>query len=180
MELKVYIANLGKYNEGELVGEWVTFPIDEDDKNDLFRRIGLCYYDDDGEYIETGYEECFVADTDCEFDFDIGETFSMDDLNELAENLEEWDGEEDKLAAAIEVNGSARDVVFTTDPSDWLLLRDVYDKYDLGTYYALEFGLFADCNDTLERYFDYESYGHDIAIETVGAFTDYGWCERLD
>ena len=27
-DMQVYIANLGKYNEGELVGAWFTFPID--------------------------------------------------------------------------------------------------------------------------------------------------------
>lgn len=27
-DMAVYIANLGKYNEGELVGAWFTFPID--------------------------------------------------------------------------------------------------------------------------------------------------------
>ena len=26
---KAFVTNLGKYNEGELVGEWVEFPIDE-------------------------------------------------------------------------------------------------------------------------------------------------------
>ncbi|HEU3576327.1 TPA: antirestriction protein ArdA, partial [Streptococcus pneumoniae] len=26
-DMQVYIANLGKYNEGELVGAWFTFPI---------------------------------------------------------------------------------------------------------------------------------------------------------
>ncbi|HEX0525186.1 TPA: antirestriction protein ArdA, partial [Streptococcus pyogenes] len=25
-DMQVYIANLGKYNEGELVGAWFTFP----------------------------------------------------------------------------------------------------------------------------------------------------------
>lgn len=30
MEMQVYIANLGKYNEGELVGDWFTPPIDFD------------------------------------------------------------------------------------------------------------------------------------------------------
>ena len=28
-DMAVYIANLGKYNEGYLVGAWFTFPIDE-------------------------------------------------------------------------------------------------------------------------------------------------------
>ncbi|WP_331473643.1 antirestriction protein ArdA, partial [Clostridioides difficile] len=27
--MAVYIANLGRYNEGYLVGAWFTFPIDE-------------------------------------------------------------------------------------------------------------------------------------------------------
>ena len=30
-DMAVYIANLGKYNEGYLVGAWFTFPIDEED-----------------------------------------------------------------------------------------------------------------------------------------------------
>ena len=29
-DMAVYIANLGKYNEGYLVGTWFTFPIDEE------------------------------------------------------------------------------------------------------------------------------------------------------
>ena len=31
-DMAVYIANLGKYNEGYLVGAWFTFPIDEEDR----------------------------------------------------------------------------------------------------------------------------------------------------
>ena len=26
-ELQAFVTNLGKYNEGELVGEWVSFPV---------------------------------------------------------------------------------------------------------------------------------------------------------
>lgn len=28
IDMQVYIANLGKYNEGELVGAWFTPPVD--------------------------------------------------------------------------------------------------------------------------------------------------------
>ena len=38
---RAYITNLGKYNEGELVGEWVDFPIDEDEFNDILTRIEI-------------------------------------------------------------------------------------------------------------------------------------------
>ncbi|MCM0743264.1 antirestriction protein ArdA, partial [Clostridioides difficile] len=37
-DMRVYIANLGKYNEGYLVGDWFAFPIDEED---VTERIGL-------------------------------------------------------------------------------------------------------------------------------------------
>ena len=29
-DMQVYIANLGKYNEGKLVGGWFSFPLDEE------------------------------------------------------------------------------------------------------------------------------------------------------
>ena len=37
-DMQVYIANLGKYNEGELVGAWFTFPIDFEEVKE---KIGL-------------------------------------------------------------------------------------------------------------------------------------------
>ena len=39
-DMQVYIANLGKYNEGELVGAWFTFPIDFEEVKE---KIGLNY-----------------------------------------------------------------------------------------------------------------------------------------
>lgn len=57
--MRVYIANLGKYNEGELVGDWFSFPIDEED---VAERIGLNSY----------YEEYAVHDTD-NFPIEIGD-----------------------------------------------------------------------------------------------------------
>ena len=29
--LKVYVANLGKYNEGELVGDWISLPVENEE-----------------------------------------------------------------------------------------------------------------------------------------------------
>ena len=36
---EAYITNLGKYNEGELVGEWVKFPTTSEDLKKVFERI---------------------------------------------------------------------------------------------------------------------------------------------
>lgn len=45
--LKIYIANLGKYNEGELVGKWVELPCE--DLDEVLKEIEVV----DG----TAYEE---------------------------------------------------------------------------------------------------------------------------
>ena len=52
MKIEGYITNLGKYNEGELIGRWIEFPIDEDDLKKALEEIG----------INEEYEEYFITD----------------------------------------------------------------------------------------------------------------------
>ena len=37
--MRIYIANLGKYNKGELVGAWFTLPVDYDEMAELFAPL---------------------------------------------------------------------------------------------------------------------------------------------
>ena len=39
--MNIYLTNLGKYNEGELVGEWVQLPISNEELQEVFKRIGI-------------------------------------------------------------------------------------------------------------------------------------------
>lgn len=181
LELRAWIGNLGKYNEGELVGEWVTFPIDEDEWNELLARIGLDHEDEDGEIVRTGYEEHFVADYDGGLDWFeyLGEWPGLEWLNETAEKLEDWQDDEDLFYAALEYEGDIGRVL-DSSPDDWMLLSDVNTDEDLGWYYAQDVGCvdFGD-NSRLENYFDYEAYGRDIRFESSGTFSDYGWIEYV-
>ena len=72
--MQVYIANLGKYNEGELVGAWFTPPIDYDE---MAERIGL----------NDQYEEYAIHDY--ELPFDIDEYTSIEEINRLCEMVED-------------------------------------------------------------------------------------------
>ena len=54
--LNGYITNLGKYNEGELVGKWIEFPITEEELDEVFEEIG----------INEEYEEFFFTDWELE------------------------------------------------------------------------------------------------------------------
>ena len=67
-----FITNLGKYNEGELVGEWVKFPTTAEELKEVFKRIGIGQKDDFGQ----PYEEWFITDYEA--------TASLDIENELA------------------------------------------------------------------------------------------------
>lgn len=174
MEIKGYITNLGKYNEGELVGKWVTFPIDEDELQEVLKSIGVCYYDEDGEYINTGYEEIFFTDWETDFSNDFGEYESIERINDIAEALEDWD--EDTFEAACEIWGM--DEVLSRSADDYSLYGDIQTDYDLGYYWIEESG----CYDlsklgNLAWYFDYEAFGRDIRIESDGGFSKYGWIE---
>ena len=51
---EAYITNLGKYNEGELVGEWVKFPTTSEDLKKVFERIGIGSKDDFGILMKNG------------------------------------------------------------------------------------------------------------------------------
>lgn len=176
MELKGYITNLGKYNEGELVGKWITFPIDEDDElQAVLKEISCCYYDEEGEYIDTGYEEFFFTDWESDAPVDFGEYESIEFLNAAAEALNEWD--EDTFVAACEIWGFSETI--NADPDDFILYADVDSDSDLGYYWIEESGCY-NLKDlgALANYIDYEAFGRDVALESDGGFSAYGWIER--
>lgn len=48
MQINIYIAYLAKYNEGKLIGEWITLPTDDDDLEQCLREVlkkdeGICH-----------------------------------------------------------------------------------------------------------------------------------------
>ena len=80
---EAFVTNLGKYNEGELVGEWVQFPTTEDKMKEVFERIGIGSKDEFGQV----YEEWFITDYDCSIHGVsnlLGEYENLDKLNYLA------------------------------------------------------------------------------------------------
>ena len=167
LEIKGYITNLGKYNEGELIGKWISFPITNEELQEVYKEIG----------INDQYEEYFFTDWDCEIELGFGEYVSISKVNETAELLENW-GDNETLLAACEVWNLS--YVLENDENDYILHSNVNDDYDLGYYYAIECDCIDfDSNSVLERYFDFESYGRDIRIDSQGDFTSYGYIEYI-
>ena len=173
-----FITNLGKYNEGSLVGEWVKFPTTAEELQKVFERIGIGSKDDFGQ----PYEEWFITDYDCYVDglYDkLGEYESLDELNYLASKLDEMSqGEYEQFQAAMEIgdhSGSLQEIINLTENLDcYDIYPDIHDHDDLGRYYIEELDAMQ-VPEHLRNYIDYEAYGRDIALEEGGEFTDLGY-----
>ena len=173
-----FITNLGKYNEGELVGEWVKFPTTAEEMKEVFRRIGIGQKDEFGQ----PYEEWFITDYDCYVDglYDkLGEYESLDELNYLASKLEEMrDYEYAQFRAGMEMGdhcGSLQEIINLTENLDcYEVYPNIEDYDDLGRYYIEELDVMQ-VPEHLRNYIDYEAYGRDVALEEGGTFTDQGY-----
>ena len=173
-----FITNLGKYNEGELVGEWVKFPTTAEEMKEVFKRIGIGQKDDFGQ----PYEEWFITDYDCYVDglYDkLGEYENLDELNYLASKLDEMsDSEYAQFQAGMEMGdhcGSLQEIINLTENLDcYEIYPNIEDYDDLGRYYIDELEVMQ-IPEHLQNYIDYEAYGRDVAMDENGSFTDQGY-----
>ena len=77
--IKVFLTNLGKYNEGYLIGEWLELPASQQEIDETMAKIG----------INEEYEEWFITDYETDIKgIEIGEYSNLHKLNEIAEELE--------------------------------------------------------------------------------------------
>ena len=173
-----FITNLGKYNEGELVGEWVKFPTTAEELKEVFKRIGIGHRDDFGQ----PYEEWFITDYDCYVDglySKLGEYENLDELNYLASKLDEMsESEYAQFQAGMEMGdhcGSLQEIINLTENLDcYEVYPHIADYDDLGRYYIEELEVMQ-VPEHLQNYIDYEAYGRDVAMDENGSFTDQGY-----
>ena len=170
---EAYVTNMGKYNEGALVGEYLKFPTTSDEVQALLKRIGI-----DG----VRYEEIFITD----FDGDVlglydhlGEYENLDELNHLACLLSELDQSElEKFAAIIdsgEYTGSVKDLINLTQNLDCFeFYSGITSDEELGRMYIEDFEALQ-IPEHLVDYIDYEAYGRDVRINEGGHFAPGGY-----
>ena len=178
---EAFVTNLGKYNEGELVGEWVHFPTTEEEMKEVFERIGI---GSKGEFGQV-YEEWFITDYDCSIHGVsnlLGEYENLDKLNYLAARLDEMSRSELEHFVAImdsgcdEVNDLDDLINLTYNLDNYDFIPDIKDYDDLGRYYFFEGGYNIDNKfGSFVDYIDFERYGEDCAINEGGTLTDAGY-----
>ena len=170
---EAYVTNLGKYNEGRLVGESLKFPTTTEEVQALLKRIGI-----DG----VRYEEIFITDYEVNISglYDcLGEYESIDELNYLASLISEMDqSDREKFEAVIdsgEYSGSVKDLINLTQNLDCFeFYAGVEDDETLGRIYVEDMEAI-DVPEHLLNYFDYEAYGRDIRLNEDGHYAPGGY-----
>lgn len=165
--ISIFLTNLHKYNSGILCGEWLKLPIPQEELDAVLSRIGS----EGDEFFITDYEVLFG-------NLHISEYASIQELNELAEQLEGLaDHEYEKLAAVLECESSMSiaEVLETIDElDDYDLLEDVDSDEGLAEYYLDNGYIFCEVPDNIKYYLDLQRLGRDIRLESNMCFTSYG------
>lgn len=203
--IKVYVANLGKYNEGIHQGEWITLPMPKEELDRvLSEEIGLELDPEKafqaGMRGEVVYEEYAIHDYDYDFGLKaIGyipsEYDNLDDLNALAaqmqkrsledlENVNIWlndcVGTEKTISNIANLVIQAEDIPFSTYEFEGIEnSSNMSNETKLGYTFAELFGI----QESLEAinaecYFDYEKYGNDCSFDY--ALSDKGYFDMTE
>ena len=154
MEIKGFITNLGKYNEGYLIGKWITFPIDDDDLEKVLEEIG----------INERYEEYFFTDYENNI-FNFGEYSNISEINEIVERFDVLceENDEEIVVALCDYYNDIDDVENSID--NIYTYWNVNDMEDVAREYVEETGYLQNIPDNIAQYFDYESFGRDMSFD---------------
>lgn len=155
--LRIYLTNLGKYNEGHLIGEWVELPCTDEELDAVKERIG----------INAQYEEWFITDYETDIEgVEVGEYSNLDELNELAEQLEELEEDAQKAIQAMLLDGySFNEALEKANNGDYTIFYDCDNMTDVAYEVVEMCGYLNNVPEQVARYFDYEAFGRDLGIE---------------
>ena len=170
---EAYITNLGKYAEGQLVGETLKFPATTEEVQSLLKNIGV-----DGVRYEEFFITAFDGDVMGLYDY-LTEYENLDELNHLAHLISELDSDEiETLEAALnkgDHTSSVADIINLVHNLDCYDLHPgVTDDETLGRIYVEDMELL-DVPDNVQPYFDFEAYGRDMRINEGGHFAPGGY-----
>lgn len=166
--LRIFLTNLGKYNKGELVGEWINLPCTEEELEEVKKRIG----------INEEHEEWFITDYETNYGFKVDEYADLEKLNGMAETLDNLSETEVEIMETLTDNGYDLDEALKKI-DDVIYYGNCEDMEDVAYQYIEESGLLNNVPEEIARYFDYAAYGRDLEIDGCFIFTNDGNCIQI-
>ena len=175
-QFSILLGNHSRLEAGQTDGAWLPMPATTEQLHDAMRNIGV---------TAENPQDLFVGDfantEQCPFDVPLSviQSGSIDELNYLGKLLE-MQGDEDKakFAAAVtlgEYAGNLKDLINLAQNLDcYWIYPTVQSEEDYG-YYLIDELDELELPEEAKRYFMYEEYGRDAAINDGGRFTEQGY-----
>lgn len=156
--LKIFISNLKEYNNGKIIGEWVSLPCEG--LEEVLHKIS-----------NNGNDELFISDYETDIsNLKISEYDDILQLNEIAEEIDNLsDDEVIALQAYLEQYNDIEQALEEVRQGNYTIYYDCDDMSDVAYQVVNESGLLDGVPEELKVYFDYEAYGRDLSIN--GTFT---------
>ena len=155
--IKVFLTNLGKYNEGYLIGEWLELPASQQEIDETMAKIG----------INEEYEEWFITDYETDIKgIEIGEYSNLHKLNEIAEELDELEEDAQETIQAMLLDGyTFNEALEKASNGDYRIYYECYNMIDVAMEIVEECGDLNGVSEKIAIYFDYEAFSRDLEIE---------------
>ena len=159
--LNVWIGNLGKYNEGELIGEWLELPVSKKELNTFLKeKVGLQLTQAEVEkaLAEDGvcYEEYMINDYETDLPIRVSEYSNLMMLNLLAMSSERVNNME-AVEAYIEYQGiydieEIINVMLQEDEIPFYPYEPTYENLSNGEKYGISKAIWSGLDEILEKY----------------------------
>ena len=163
----LFITNLGKYTEGELVGEWIDFPTTKAEINALLERIGI-----DG----IQYEEYFITDFKSDLLEYPGEYFNIFNFNDTCQKIKDSGTDPEIICALM---GESYDLDEIINGRVDFIYWQAESMYHLAHVVVEEYGLLDRMPADLRDFFNYEAYANHLETTCELISTKHGYIEIL-
>ena len=175
-QFSILIDSRSRFETGAPGGAWLSMPATQEQLHAAMRSVGITA-DNPQDFFVGG----FANTENCPFDVPLAviQSGSMDELNYLGKLLEmQRDEDKAKFAAAVtlgEYAGNLKDLINLAQNLDcYWLYPTVQSEEDYG-YYLIDELDELELPEEAKKYFMYEEYGRDAAINDGGRFTEQGY-----
>ena len=175
-QFSILIDSRSRFETGAPGGAWLPMPATQEQLHAAMRSVGITA-DNPQDFFVGG----FANTEDCPFDVPLVviQSGSMDELNYLGKLLEmQRDEDKAKFAAAVtlgEYAGNLKDLINLAQNLDcYWIYPTVQSEEDYG-YYLIDELDELELPEEAKKYFMYEEYGRDAAINDGGRFTEQGY-----
>ena len=175
-QFSILIDSRTRFETGEPGGVWLSMPTTKEQLHEAMQRVGITA-DNPQNFFINGF-----ANTEQQpFDVPLPviQSAGLDELNYLGNLLAmQRDEDRDKFTAAVALGeraGSVKDLINLAQNLDcYWLYPTVQNEEDYG-YYLIDELDELELPEEAKKYFMYEDYGRDAAINDGGRFTEQGY-----